>query len=69
MARTRLPITLYVDSIEFEPAVDLSEPIKTVYDLELSEQDMIILYNGLGQRLGTKNPVATRIRITGRLVS
>jgi hypothetical protein len=68
MARTRLPITLYVDSIEFEPAIDL-EPVKTVYDLELSEQDMIVLYNGLGKRLGAKYPVAVRIRITGRLVS
>jgi hypothetical protein len=67
--KTRLPITLYVDSIEFEPAVEFGEPVKTVYDLELSEKDMRILYKGLSERLGSKYPAATRIRITGRLVS
>ena len=68
-SRVRLPITVYVDGIEFEPDVELTSITRTSYDLELTEYDMLKLYEGLKARLESHLPKAVRIRVTGRLVS
>jgi len=69
-ARVRHPITIYVEKVEFDPEVVIDfEVIRTAYDIELNEQDMRKLYEGLKTRLEEKFPVAIRIRIIGRLVS
>jgi len=67
--RVRLPITVYVDGIEFEPDVEFTAVTRTSYDLELNEHDMQKLYEGLKERLDSHLPKAIRIRVTGRLVS
>lgn len=65
----RVPLTLYVDKIEFEPTEYVGEVIRTAYDLELTEHDMKKLHDELGKRLEHKIIVPTRIRVIGRLVS
>lgn len=65
----RLPATLFVDSIEFEPTTYVGETIRTAYDLELTEYDMKKLYDELKKRLEHKVLSPTRIRVIGRLVS
>jgi len=70
-SRVRLPITVYVDAVEFDPVVEFTTTTRTSYDLELTEYDMKKLFEGLKLKLERESqfPKATRIRITGRLVS
>lgn len=65
----RLPITLYVDGVEFDPEVYLGNVVRTAYDLELTPYDMQKLYEELGKRLNANLPSPMRIRVIGRLVS
>lgn len=65
----RLPITLYVDGIEFEPDVYYGRTVRTAYDLELTPYDAKILYKELEKRLQQNPPTPVRIRVIGRLVS
>jgi len=69
--RVRLPITVYVDRVEFDPVVEFTTTTRTSYDLELNEYDMRKLFEGLKQKLEgpSQFPKATRIRVIGRLVS
>ena len=69
--RVRLPITVYVDRVEFDPVVEFTTTTRTSYDLELNEFDMKKLYEGLKLKLEgpSQFPKATRIRVIGRLVS
>jgi hypothetical protein len=64
-SRVRYPSTLWIDKIEFEPEIS-GEVTRTSYDLELTEYDMKVLYEGLKERLENKIYKATRIRFTGR---
>lgn len=65
----RLPITLYVDGVEFDPDIFYGRTVRTAYDLELTPYDMKILYEELKKRLEAKVISPTRIRVIGRLVS
>jgi hypothetical protein len=65
----RLPLTLYVDSIEISPSVDFAEVTRTTYDLEFTEFDIRKLHAELGKILENDRVVAKRIRFIGRLVS
>ncbi len=66
---TRLPITVYVDRVEFDPDVDFSEVVRTSYDLELNEYQMKKIVDGIQHRLDSNLPKSIRIRVIGRLVS
>jgi len=69
-SRIRFPITLFVDGIEFNPTVDFDDgAVRTSYDLEITEHDMIKLHEWLGERISKGQFISARIRFTGRLVS
>jgi hypothetical protein len=65
----RLPLTLYVDGLEFEPDVFYGRTVRSAYDLELTTYDMKKLHDELGKRLNDKILTPMRIRVIGRLVS
>lgn len=66
----RLPITLFVDKVEFDPDVEFrSDVIKTSYDIELTEKDAILIIEGLKKRIDGPIRGSIRIRVVGRLVS
>lgn len=65
----RLPITLYVDGIEFDPEIFYGRAVRTAYDLELTPYDMRKLYEELKNRLDNNVVAPVRIRVIGRLVS
>lgn len=65
----RYPVTLFVDSIQFDPEVYSGDVVRTAYDLELTEYDIKNLYDVLDACV-KKNPIIPiRIRVIGRLVS
>lgn len=65
----RLPLTLYVDGVEFDPDVFYGRVVRTAYDLELTPHDMKVLYEELKKRLEEKTIIPVRVRVIGRLVS
>lgn len=65
----RLPLTLYVDGIEFDPDVFYGRAVRTAYDLELTEHDIKKLHEYLKTCLERNPIIPIRIRVIGRLVS
>lgn len=65
----RYPVTLFVDSIQFDPEVYSGDVVRTAYDLELTEYDMKKLYEMLKACLDASVVTPIRIRVIGRLVS
>jgi hypothetical protein len=65
----RHPLTLFVDSIQFDPEVYSGDVVRTAYDLELTEYDIKKLYDVLDACLKTNPIIPIRIRVIGRLVS
>lgn len=68
--RIRIPLTLFVDKIEFDPEVDFdAQVVRTAYDLELTEHDLIKLHQDLTKIIQDGRRGSKRIRFIGRLVS
>lgn len=65
----RHPLTLFVDSIQFDPEVYSGDVVRTAYDLELTEYDIKKLHDVLDACLKTNPIIPIRIRVIGRLVS
>ena len=64
--RTRFPMTMHVDGMEFEPEIPLLVITRTSYDLLLTEDDVLKLYMFLAGRIKHKLFKTTRIRFIGR---
>lgn len=63
------PITLFVQGVDFKPALEHGSERVTVIDLEITEMDAQKLAEGLMQRLDREAVFgAIRVRFTGRLV-
>jgi hypothetical protein len=65
----RLPMTLYVDSVDIEPDMYFGRVVRTAYDLELTTYDMRVLHDEIKKRLEAKTVTPMRIRVIGRLVA
>lgn len=65
----RYPVTLFVDSIQFDPEVYSGDVVRTAYDLELTEYDIKKLYDVLDACVKKHPIIPIRIRVIGRLVS
>lgn len=62
------PITLYVESVDFKPTVDIMAERVTVVDLEISEINAKEIIRELRTRLRREHISSIRIRFSGRLV-
>ena len=66
---TRHPLTLFVDTVQFDPEIYEHDEVRTAYDLELTEYDAKKLYERLKLRIDSHSLEPIRIRVIGRLVS
>lgn len=68
--REHVPITLYVERIEFDPSVDIDDfaPVLTAYNLEITEQNLRLLYEKIGKHLESEKGTKM-IRVYGRRIS
>jgi hypothetical protein len=67
--RTRFPLVMHVDAIQFEPATPLNVITRTAYDLMLDERQILELHEWTGERIKEKQYKDARIRFIGRIES
>ena len=67
--RVRIPVTLFVETIDFRPVVEFDfTAVMTAYDLEIAEVHLRELHQEIGNHL-EKHGGSKRIRVIGKLVS
>lgn len=66
----RHPLTLFVDTVQFNPEVYSGDEVRTAYDIELNEYEILLIQKQLKLHIDANlHPIPpVRIRVIGRLV-